>query len=555
MLKSISIRDYVIVETLDLEFDAGLTVFTGETGTGKSILIDALSLALGGRADVSTIRHGATRSEVSASFDLSEHPQLYAYLEEQGLTASEEEAVCLLRRLVDNQGKSRAFINGSAVTLTQLKEVSQRLINIHGQHAHQTLQLSTTQRQLLDDFAGHQELVKAVTLSYHDWQQKLAHWQQWQSRSQSLTEDVFRLTAEIKELEEIVVAPPDWLEFNDQHSRLTHAQQVLELNQQALAVLSEGRESALDKLEKALSLLHSMPYEDMQLKSSIDLLQSSVIQVDEVITGLRHFIHGIDIDDARLSQLDEHMSRLMQCARRYRVNPEDLWQYLAERRQELSTIELLSDGQTLEREQRKAHEVYRSFAQELTLSRQHAALKLADIITQTLVELAMGEGSFVIEVNPIGEPGLYGQDQIVFKISGHAKQAPQEIAKVASGGELSRISLAIQTALSQSASVPTLIFDEVDTGIGGRVAQIVGRLLKGLGNNYQVLCVTHLPQVASCGDHHLRVMKKVQSDNVVSHVEVLNSSQRVEEIARMLGGVDITAITLKHAQEMLQATH
>ncbi|MDE2423719.1 MAG: DNA repair protein RecN [Betaproteobacteria bacterium] len=552
MLKSISIRDYVIVEALDLEFNNGLTVFTGETGAGKSILIDALSLALGGRADATAIRHGATRSEVCATFDITGYVELKTSLEEMGLTAMDEESTCILRRLVDSQGKSRAFINGSSVTLAQLKEVSQFLINIHGQHAHQTLQQSGTQRQLLDNFAGHQELVKNVMSSYRDWQEALSRWQDWQLRSTTLAQDEDRLKEVIRELEECVVAPEHWLEFNEQHSRLTHAQQVLHLNQQALDILGEGRDSALEKLEKALSLLQDMPYEDAKLKPSIDLLNSSVIQVDEVITGLRHFLHSIEIDDQKLTQLDQQMAKLMQSARRFRLNPEELWQYLAERREELAAMELLSDGDALEKDMHLAKEHYLQLAQQLTQSRQQAAKRLSQLVTQTLSDLAMGEGAFVIELNPLEEPSLQGLEQILFKISAHAKQSPQEIAKVASGGELSRISLAIQTALSHTANVPTLIFDEVDTGIGGRVAQIVGRLLKELGRSFQVLCVTHLPQVASCGDHHLRVMKRAESDNVVSHVEVLSTQQRVEEIARMLGGIDITATTLKHAKEMLQ---
>ncbi len=551
MLRSLSIRDYVIVESLDLEFDAGLTVFTGETGAGKSILIDALSLALGGRADASAIRHGATRSEIAATFDISNNHYLSTLLYEMGLSAGEDEPICLLRRLVDQQGKSRAFINGSSVTLGQLKDVSQHLINIHGQHAHQTLQLSATQRQLLDSFAGNQELIEKVSNCYRDWQEKLKQFENWQLRSATLAQDEQRIKEEIKELENIVVAPDEWVEFNEQHSRLTYALQVLNLNQQVLDSLGEGADSALERIEKALSLLQDMPYEDAKLKPSIELIQGSAIQLDEALTGIRHFIHSIELDDTRLQSMDEQMAQLLHCARRFRVSPEDLWQLLQSLIQELSSLELLSDGKELEKQHNKAFADYIHQAGLLTTKRQQAAQSLSTIITNTLKELALGDGRFVIEIIHLNEPTVHGMDQVAFKVSTHAKQAAQDIAKVASGGELSRISLAIQAALSQTANVPTLIFDEVDTGIGGRVAEIVGRLLKELGKTFQVLCVTHLPQVASCGDHHFQVIKKANTDQVVSRVERLTPDQRNNEIARMLGGIEITATTLQHAKEML----
>ncbi|MDE1892138.1 MAG: DNA repair protein RecN [Betaproteobacteria bacterium] len=551
MLRSLSIRNYVIVESLDLEFDAGLTVFTGETGAGKSILIDALSLALGGRADASAIRQGATRSEIAATFDITSNHHLNTLLHEMGLSAGEDEPICILRRLIDNQGKSRAFINGSSVTLGQLKDVAQYLINIHGQHAHQTLQLSATQRQLLDSFADNFKLIEKVSNCYRDWQDKSKQFENWQLRSATLEQDKQRIIDEIKELENVVIAPDEWVEFNEQHSRLTYALQVLNLNQQVMESLGEGADSALERIEKALSLLQEMPYEDAKLKPSIELIHSSAIQLDEALIGIRHFIHSIELDDSRLQAMDEQMAQLLHCARRFRVGPENLWQLLQTRIQELNSIELLSSGEDLEKQQKKAFDDYLHVAGLLTEKRQKAAQLLSTIITNTLKDLALGDGRFTIEIMRLDEPTMHGMDQVTFKVSTHEKQLPQDIAKVASGGELSRISLAIQAALSQTANVPTLIFDEVDTGIGGRVAEIVGRLLKELGKTFQVLCVTHLPQVASCGHHHFQVMKKTNTDEVVSRVEYLTLDQRKNEIARMLGGIEITATTLQHAQEML----
>ncbi len=551
MLLSLSIRDFVIVDRLELEFDAGFTVLTGETGAGKSILVDALALVLGERADAGVVRAGCQRAELSAEFDVQKIPALLAWLEDNGLL--DEPGMCLMRRVVDASGRSRAFINGSSATLQQLREAGEFLVDIHGQHAHQSLLKPSAQRELLDGYAGLGELVHEVARYYRDWQGLHERCLAWEKDSAAAAAELEQLEWQVRELRALDVGPEEWLELQAEHARLAHAASLLENAQYAVELLAEGDQALLPQLNGLIGRINKVVEFDSGLGEPLAILDSAAAQMQEAAYGLRHYAQRLDMDPDRLRQAEQRLEQVHDMARKYRVTAEQLPPLLQECEARLAELQLLGSAEVLQRQEGEARAAYLARAGELSASRERMAQELGSRVSETMQQLAMAGGCFEVALHPLAEGGAHGLEQVDFLVSTHSSLAPKPLVKVASGGELSRISLAIQVVTSKVAAVPTLIFDEVDVGIGGGVAEVVGKMLQGLGVERQVLCITHLPQVAALGRQHWQVSKDVGDGQVVSRITVLDQAQRIEEVARMLGGVTITGTTRQHAAEMLGA--
>jgi DNA repair protein RecN (Recombination protein N) len=552
MLKFLAIRDFVIVSSLELDFSAGFTALTGETGAGKSILIDALSLALGERGDAGMVRTGCERAEIAAEFDVSALPDLQTWLREQEMEGDAD--MCLLRRVLDVGGRSRGFINGRSATLQQLREAGDQLLDIHGQHAHQSLLRADTQRTLLDGYAGMTEGAEQVAGLYRDWQ-TVRH------RRISLSENAEAVAAEREllqfqrnELEGLNFNVAEWNVLQEDYARLAHAASLLETAAFGIETLSESDSACLAQLNALVVRLRDGMAHDASLRETLQMLESAQAELQEAVYALRHYQQRLDTDPQRLREQEQRIQGVMDAARKYRVAPEQLDVALQRILARLAELGGDADLAQLEQQEKSAQQKYLSAAQKLTAARKKSAVKLAREITAAMQTLAMQGGSFVVALLPLQEGNAHGLETIEFQVAANPGVPARSLAKVASGGELSRISLAIQVATSQVASVPTLIFDEVDSGIGGRVAEIVGQLLKKLGKTYQVLCVTHLPQVAAAADQQWQVSKAAENGVTLSRIAVLKGEQRVEEIARMLGGVKITETTRKHAAEMLGVT-
>jgi DNA repair protein RecN (Recombination protein N) len=549
MLKFLGIRDFVIVSSLELDFSPGFTVLTGETGAGKSILIDALSLALGERGDATMVRNGCERAEIAAEFDVSAMPQVQDWLREQELEG--DPGVCLLRRVLDAGGRSRGFINGRSATLQQMREAGDRLLDIHGQNVHQSLLRPDAQRTLLDGYAGVAVAAGQVAALYHDWQAL-------RRRRISLTENADAVAAEREllqfqrsELEGLAFDASDWNAVQEDYARLAHAASLLETAAFGIETLSEADNACLTQLNALAARLRDGMVHDASLGETLQMLESAQAELQEAVYALRHYQQRMDTDPQRLHEQEQRIQTVMDTARKYRVAPEQLGEALRRILARLDELGGDADLAELAQQEESARQNYLAAAKKLTAARKKAAGKLGQEITEAMQGLAMQGGSFAVSLAPLAEAGAYGMEAVEFQVAANPGVPPRSLAKVASGGELSRISLAIQVAASQLASVPTLIFDEVDSGIGGRVAEIVGHLLKKLGRDYQVLCVTHLPQVAAAADRQWQVSKAVENGVTLSHIAELEGEQRVEEIARMLGGVKITETTRKHAAEML----
>ena len=548
MLRTLSIRDFVIVESIELEFSAGFTVFTGETGAGKSILIDALTLALGGRGDASMVREGAAKADITADFAVTEQARAWLEANEFAL----EEGGALLRRVIDNAGRSKAYINGVAATATQLRELGDMLVDIHGQHAHQSLMKLDAQRDLLDGQAGLDADARAVTGAHKAWRALARQLEEFETNAANVQYERERLEWQVGELEKLAVKPGEWTEIGNEQSRLSHAASLLEGAQEALAVLSEAEDhpvlSQLSSLNQKLGKLAGV---DAELQGVVDLIEPARIQLQEAVYALNDYLGRVELDPERLRVVEARMDAIHSAARKFRVTEDELpaeYDKLAEKLKQLADA---SDIEGLRKQEQKLKAAYMDVAQKLSKSRAKAARTLSDAVTQAMQDLSMSGGRFEIALNPV-EPAAFGLEQVEFLVAGHAGVAPRSLAKVASGGELARISLAISVITSNATTVPTLIFDEVDSGIGGGVAEVVGRLLRRLGQERQVLCVTHLPQVASQGNQHYQVAKRTgDSGKTTSRIEVLDAKARVEEVARMLGGLEITATTRKHARELL----
>ncbi|OQS43956.1 DNA repair protein RecN [Chromobacterium haemolyticum] len=549
MLLSLTVKDFVIVDSISLDFQAGFTVLTGETGAGKSILLDALSLLLGDRAEGAQVREGAERAEITAEFDTRCRPEIDVWLEENGLNGDDD--VLLLRRLLDKSGRSRSFVNGQAATLSQLKQLGEFLVDIHGQHAHQSLMKADAQRQLLDAYAGSVALARDVHKAWQDWQAARRARVDAERLSRESEVERERLNWQINELSELNLQPDEWSVLNQSHSRLANAAELAQSAQLAVDTLSEMDNSCLTMLSQVQTRLSKLANLDPRLADTLSLLDSVDAELREVVYSLRDYASDIDENPGQLAEVEGRLEALMSTARKYRVQPQDLQEKLDDWQQQLQALEASADIEALSLAETSALARYRTQAEALSGKRRQAASELSARIGAEMQHLAMSGARFAIELAPQPEPGAHGLESIEYLVAANAGTSLRPLAKVASGGELSRISLAMQVVISQVASVPTLIFDEVDVGIGGRVAEVIGHMLRQLGQRYQVLCITHLPQVASCGSHHWQVSKSEHKGRVKSRIEPLDSEQRVLEIARMLGGVELTQTTREHAAEML----
>ena len=553
MLQTISLRDFVIVDQLELDFAAGFTVLTGETGAGKSILLDALSLVLGERADSSQIREGANRAEISALFriDPDQTSHFNEWLDDQGFPLEDDGQSLLLKRTVEANGRSRAFINGSIATVTQLREAGDQLVDIHGQHAHQLLLKGGAQRELLDRHAGLLPLAIEVAQAFKTLNDSRRRLEQAENAGQDIERERERLEWQLEELTELSPVEGEWISIQSEHARLANGAKIIGGCQEAIETLSDAENSVDSTLSKASNTISSLAEHDPGLSTISEALASAQIQLDEAIHGLNRYLQKVDLDPARLAQVEERMQALHGAARKYRSEEDSLAKLLLETSERLEALTASQNIDAL-REKVKAEEAaYLKIAKQLSQKRSKAAAELGKLVTDAMQDLSMAGGQLVIALTPLNEGGSNGLEQLEFLVAGHAGSTPRSLAKVASGGELARISLAISVITSKASFTPTLIFDEVDAGIGGAVAETVGKLLHQLGQSHQILCVTHLPQVAAQGNHHLKVSKSQHADKTISQVEILGRTERVEEVARMLGGATITDTTRRHARELL----
>jgi DNA repair protein RecN (Recombination protein N) len=547
MLRTLSIRDFVIVDNLELEFTSAFTVFTGETGAGKSILIDALALALGGRGDASVVREGAAKTDISAEFSTSAEAD--AWLASNEFTI--EEGGVLLRRIIDNAGRSKAYINGVTATASQLRELGAMLVDIHGQHAHQSLLKSEAQRVLLDSQAGLSGETRALTQAYKAWRALAKQREEFETNAKNVLLERERLEWQVAELEKLAVKPGEWSDISNEHSRLSHAASLIEGAQEALNLISEAESGPmLSQLTSLTVKLGKLADIDDGLRPVLEVLEPARIQLQEAVYSLNTYLDRLELDPARLKQVESRLEAIHSTARKFHVTPDELPQELDTLARQLQQLADASDLDALRVQEMKLQNDYLDAAQKLSKARAKAAKVLSASVTTAMQELSMAGGRFEIALTPC-EPSANGIEQIEFLVAGHAGTVPRALAKVASGGELARISLAISVITSSATATPTLIFDEVDSGIGGGVAEVVGRLLKRLGHERQVLCVTHLPQVASQANHHFQVSKHSTGDKTISRIDMLSAKSRIEEVARMLGGIEITATTRKHARELL----
>ena len=558
MLRRLSLKDFVIVDALELEFGAGFSVLTGETGAGKSILIDALQLALGARAEGGVVREGCARSEIAAEFDSP--PSLAGWLDEAGFAVDE---TLLLRRVVDAQGKSRAFANGSAATLVQLREVADHLIDIHGQHAWQSLTRPAAVRALLDDQAGID--ATPVAAAHAAWAQATAALASARERQGELDNERERLAWQLAEVERLAPSDDEWHAITAEHGRLSHAQALMSGSQQALEDVSEGELNALKLVARAAGALREVADYDAALAPVIEALDGAELQLRDAAHSLASYLNRADLDPQRLAELDERMSSWMSLARRFRRSPEDLPALWGEWKAALAALDAAADLAGLQKKVDDALARWRTEARRVSARRAVAAPQMAARITEAMQQLGMAGGRFDVALVAQDSPQSYGAETVEFLVAGHAGSTPRPLAKVAAGGELSRLALAIAVTAAQSSAegdgaaasraaspaVGTLIFDEIDSGVGGTVADSVGRLMKRLGRHVQVMAVTHLPQVAACGDHHFVVAKRSVGGSTTSQVTPLPGEARVAEVARMLGGERSSGTSLAHAQELI----
>lgn len=551
MLLRLAIRDFVIVDWLELEFQRGFTVLTGETGAGKSIMIDALALALGERADATVVRSGCERADVTAEFMIEGDAALQAWLREQALEGDPGQLV--VRRIIERGGRSRGLINGHSATLAQLRQAGESLVDIHGQHAHQSLLRADVQRQILDAQGGLAELAAEVTDAYRDWQRLAQARAEHEKNSLALNAERDQLLWQIDELARLGLVAGEWEGVQAEQSRLAHAASLIEGASAAVDALSESEASAASVLALAASRLRALVGFDPALEGIVAMLDAADAQMQEAVSSLRQYAERVELDPRRLRELEARVDALHGAARKFRVRPEVLPEMLAASQARLAELDQATDPDAIAREEQTAAERYRDRARELTAGRRKAAARLSREVTAAMKELAMAGARFDILLRALAKGSAGGDEQVEFLVAANLGSEPQPLAKVASGGELSRISLAIQVIASKAAAVGTLIFDEVDAGIGGAVAEIVGQKLRALGERRQVLCVTHLGQVAAQAAAQWSVSKQNDGEQVRSVVEVLAGKARIEEIARMIGGLEITAATRRHASELLKS--
>ncbi len=554
MLENLSIRDFALIERADIDFEPGMTALTGETGAGKSILLDAIGLVLGDRADADSVKAGCDRAEIVARFDLQQLPEARHWLQQQELEDDDE---CLLRRVVQASGRSKAWINATPVTLAQLRELGGLLVDVHGQHEHQSLQKAAVQRDLLDRSGQLENELERVATAHREWREAEARLLRAQDQSADKQQRIELLQLHLRELEELALQAGEAAQLREEHQRAAHAGQILEIGSEVVGRLYENEPSLQDELARCLRSLEELKQLDPAVGEMHELLASALIQVEEAASGLRGHIDAIDADPARLEWLNRRLSQIQSLARKHRVEEEELVPLAKQLQEEYRQLTLDESGiEALQQAVEAARGEYLAAADALSARRSATADELSRRISAVMQTLGMEGGRFGIEVETQTEPaqwGVHGRDRIVFQVSANPGQPLKPLTRVASGGELSRISLAIQVILSEADRIPTLIFDEVDSGVGGGIAEIVGRLLRQIAGDRQILCVTHLPQVAAQAHHHYRVRKQKQEGTTHTRLEPLDDAQRVEEIARMLGGIDISEQSRAHAREMIES--
>ncbi len=551
MLKHLHIRDFAVIEELDIPFNAGMTVFTGETGAGKSILVGALGLVLGDRSDSGIVRSGCERTEITAIFDIENKNEIQYMLAEQEMDCEDE---LILRRVINKDGRSRAYVNGSSVPAQLLRSLGECMVDIHGQHTHQSLLKADVQRNLLDEFGNHPQKLNETKDAWKIWHANELELQALSGDNRDHDAQIALLQYQIQELQALNPGESKFSEVEEEYGKLANANRLLEVCQQTLLQLSEDEHSTQGQISHHLNELQEIQKFDPSLATVIELLNGASIQIGEASDELRHYLDRLDLDPERLKMVEDMLTAFHDMARKHKIQPETLSDHLVTLQDELSKLE---NSEARFKElialQQTSIENYRKAASKLSHCRQQAAKKLSHDISKNLNDLGMPGGLFSIEVSDIQKdmPLQNGMDKIDYLVSLNPGQPLQPLNKVASGGELSRISLAIQVTGSKDKGIPTLIFDEVDSGIGGGVAEIVGKLLHSLSDKRQVFCVTHLAQIASQGDHHLQVAKATHAGTTLTRVGELNDEERIDEIARMLGGVKISEQTMAHAKEML----
>ncbi len=553
MLTHLSISNFTLVDQLDLDLKAGMTAITGETGAGKSIVLDALGQTLGDRADGQRVRAGARKADIHASFDIRRISAAQRWLEEQDLLQEDAPDECLLRRVITAEGRSKAFINGHPVTLQQLRTLGEMLIDIHSQHEHQSLLRKETHRHLLDEYAGQSELAAQVRRAFRHWQTRREAFEQLRDNAEEMSARYQLLSYQVQELEQLNLGAGELEELESEQRSLAHAEDILRASHELSALCSDDDQGLSVLMHRALHLLRDMPEKTTALQEAEQLLTSAQIQVDEAQREVEHHIDGFNLDPERLREVEERLSTIYEVARKHRIGPEQLAQLFSDLSEELSQLQGGDEHlDELEKQMQSAEADYRKSASALSKARQSTSTKLAKMVNQQLNELAMPNARVEVSLTSLAEkPGPQGLEEVEFIISTNPGQPARSLNKVASGGELSRVSLAIQVVTARTSAIPTLVFDEVDVGIGGATGDVVGRLLRQLGDGGQVLCVTHLAQVASKSHQHLQVTKTASKKSAESTLITLSGEEKIEEIARMLGGMKVTEQSLAHAREMV----
>jgi DNA repair protein RecN (Recombination protein N) len=554
MLTHLNIQNFTLVDRLDLDIKPGMTVITGETGAGKSIVLDALALTLGDRAEADRVRTGASRADITATFDTSAIPSAQEWLLNMDLQQQDNPQECLLRRLINNEGKSKSYINGQPVTLQQLRILGEMLIDIHSQHEHQSLLVKDTHRRLIDEFAGQTDLAKQVRLAFREWQSRLEHFIHLRDNAADVSARFQLLSYQFNELEQLGLQAGEQAKLEAEQRSLANAEEILHGSQQLAAFCGDDEQGLSVNLHRALHILRSLPEKSSALQTAEELLTSAQIQVEEAQHEIDRHIDSFNLDPARLAIVEDRLSAIYDLARKHRIQPEELPAFIEKLSAELEQLQG-GDGKLdqLAQQVAQAEKAYRQLAEQLSAKRSKAGTSLAKQVNEQLKLLAMTNANLSVSLLPLTDkPGPNGLEDVEFLISTNPGQAPRPLAKIASGGELSRISLAIQVITAKTSATPTLVFDEVDVGIGGATGDVVGQLLRQLGERGQVICVTHLAQVASKGHQHLQVVKTASKKSAESTLVELTGEGKVEEIARMLGGLKITDQSLAHAREMLE---
>ncbi|MCR9089855.1 DNA repair protein RecN [Algiphilus sp.] len=557
MLVHLDIRDFAIVDAVSLDFEVGLTVLTGETGAGKSILIDAIGLLLGDRADSGFVRTGAQQADIAGQWNIDGDQRAQAWLEQHAMTDSDDPATLNLRRVVTADGRSRAFINGRPAPISALRDLGEMLIEIHGQHAHQLLRKSGHQRQLLDDFGDFDDVLRAVADAARHLAEMRGKLDAIQSRRSTDPAQLEYLRHQLEELEQLQLTEGELDQLEQEHQRLSHADSLLSNGARALAGLSEDEDAVSQRLSSIAALVAQLREVSEDFSEAASLVEQAQINADEAANSLRHALDHIEVDPERLQEIEQRLSSIHDLARKHRVRPEELPAFAERLRNEVAEAEAAGgDVAELQQAVQRAEEAYRKAAVPLSKQRAKAAQQLGDAVREKLAELAMPDARLEVAVRTdVGRsPSIHGDDDVELQFSANPGQTPRPLTRVASGGELSRISLALQTALSARANVGVMIFDEVDVGVGGATAEVVGRLLRHLSQRCQVLCVTHLPQVAAQGHQQITIRKRAEQEQTRVEARMLSRDDRRDELARMLGGIDVTQQTLKLADEMLNAS-